>query len=73
MGEKSTVEDMDDIGYVVGKELVYHGAGNVTVLKAEIIAVMCHALRDTNDPTTIYGHSGKFCYMFLVTRSNDHI
>ena len=33
LGEKSTIEQMDDIGDVVGEELVYHGAGDVTVLR----------------------------------------
>ena len=40
VGEKSIVEQTGDIGDVVGEELVYHGAGDITVLKAEIIAVM---------------------------------
>ena len=40
LGEKSTVEELSDIGDVVGEELVYHGAGDVTVLKADIVAVM---------------------------------
>ena len=40
LGEKSTIEQLGDIDDVIGKELVYHGAGDVTVLKADIIAVM---------------------------------
>lgn len=31
VGEKSTIEQMDDIGDVVGEELVYRGAGDVSV------------------------------------------
>jgi len=40
VGEKSIIEQTDDISDVVGEELVYHGAGDITVLKAEIIAVI---------------------------------
>ena len=40
MGEKSVIiEETDSIGDVVDKS-VFHGAGGITVLKAEIIAVM---------------------------------
>ena len=34
LGEKSTIEQMNDIGDVLREVIVYHGAGDVTVLKA---------------------------------------
>lgn len=39
LGERSLVQDVEDIGYVAD-ELPFDGNGGITVLKAEIIAVM---------------------------------
>jgi len=42
LGERSKVELKDDIGDVVGEELVYDGSGNVQVIKGEIIGVISY-------------------------------